>query len=206
MTPDNLVWLAERSGALLLIAALSTGVGTLFSRSRACWAIAAAMFVGLSLLPIGGVSGLTFLYSAVGPLSLATIVNCTVYIGWMFGLIPALARHDVILMAAVVALLGLVLYPAAIGLLPWDPYRLGFHGASLPVALMVIAVVSGAANSIIVPLWIAASAAAWQSGVFLSKNLWDYTIDPLVWIVSLVLLAAAAVRPLIKHRSDRSQP
>jgi len=204
MTPDSFVWFAERGGPLLAIAALGTGVGTLLSRSRACRAIAAAILVGLSLLPIGGVSGLTFLYSVVGPLSLATIVGCTVYIGSMLGLIPALARHNVILMAAVVALLGLVLYPAAIGLLPWDPYRLGFHGALLPIALLIIAVVSGAANSIITPLWIAASAATWQSGVFSSKNLWDYTIDPIVWIASLALVTVAAVRHLIEHQSTGS--
>ena len=205
MAPDSIVWLAERCGSLLVIAALGTGIGTLFSRSRAFRAIAAALLVGLSLVPVGGASGLTFLYSVVGPLSLATIIGCAIYIGSMLGLMPGPPRHNMLFTAVVVAVLGLVLYPAAIGLLPWDPYRMGFHGALLPTALVVIAVAAGAANSIIVPLWIAASAAAWQSGLFISKNLWDYVIDPAIWLASLVLLAGAAVRAIIKHLSHRSQ-
>jgi hypothetical protein len=207
MAPDSIVWLAERSGALLLIAALGTGIGTLFSRSHTWRAIAAPiLLVGLSLVPVGTVSGLTFLYSVVGPLSLATIIGCAVYIGSTLGLIAAPARRDLLFTAVVVAVLGLVLYPASMGLFRWEPYRTGFHGIWLPAALIVIAAAAAAMSSIIVPLWIAASAAAWQSSLFVSKNLWDYVIDPVVWIASLVLLAVAALRPLIEHRSDRSQP
>jgi len=194
MAPDSAVWLAERSGALLLIAALGTGMGTLFSRSRAWRAIAASILVGLSLVPVGTVSGLTFLYSVVGPLSLATIIGCAVYIGSQLRLIPAPARHNLLFATIVVAVLGLVLYPASMGLLRWEPYRLGFHGAWLPAALIAVAAVAAAMRSTIVPLWIAASAAAWQSNLFVSTNLWDYVIDPVVWIASLVLLAVAAVR------------
>ena len=71
---------------------------------------------------------------------------------------------------------------------------MGFHGAWLPAALIAVAAVAAAMRSTIVPLWIAASAAAWQSNLFVSTNLWDYVIDPVVWIASLVLLAVAAVR------------
>ena len=194
MAPDSVVWLAERSGALLLIAALGTGMGTLFSRSRAWRAIATAILVSLSLVPVGTVSGLTFLYSVVGPLSLATIIGCAVYIGSQLRLVPAPARHDLLYTAVVVAVLGLVLYPASMGLLRWEPYRLGFHGPWLPAVLIVVAAVAAAMRSTIVPLWIAASASAWQSSLFVSTNLWDYVIDPVVWIASLVLLAVAAVR------------
>jgi hypothetical protein len=198
MASDCIVWLAERSGAVVLIAAIGILIGALFSRARAYREIAAALTVGLSLVPLGSANGLTFLYSLVGPLSLATIVGCAVYIGSTLGLTPALPRHSVLLTAVVVASLGLVLYPASLGLLPWDPYRMGFHGIWLPAALIVIAVAGAAMSSVIVPLWIASAAAAWQVSLFASRNLWDYLIDPVVWIASLVLLAVAAVRR-IKH-------
>ena len=194
MASDSIVWLAERGGAVLLIAALGIFIGTRFSRARAYRAITAAILVGLSLVPVGSASGLTFLYSVVGPLSLATLVGCAVYIGSTLGLSPAPPRHTVLLTAVLVAILGLVLYPASMGLLPWDPYRMGFYGALLSTALVIIAVAAGAAGLIIVPLWIAASAAAWQLSLFVSRNLWDYVIDPVVWIASFVLLAVAAVR------------
>jgi hypothetical protein len=199
MAPDSIVWLAERSGVVLLIAAFGTLIGALFGRSPVYRAIAAAILVGISLVPFGSASGLTFLYSVVGPLSLATIVGCAVYIGSALGLTPAPPRHTVLLAAVLVAILGLALYPASLGFLPWDPYRMGFHGIWLPAALIVIAAAAAAMSSVVVPLWIAAAAAAWQLSLFASQNLWDYVIDPVVWIASLVLLAVAAVRR-IKHR------
>jgi hypothetical protein len=105
-----------------------------------------------------------------------------------------------LLAAVLMAILGLVLYPASLGLLPWDSYRMGFHGVWLPVALIVIAAAAAAMGSVAVPLWIAAAAAAWQLGLFASSNLWDYVIDPVVWIASLVVLTVAAVRR-IKRRT-----
>jgi hypothetical protein len=202
MASDYIVWLAERSGAVLLIAAFGIVVGAVFSRARASRAIAAAILVGLSLLPLGSVNGLTFFYTVVGPMSLATIVGCAVYIGSTLGLTPAPPRHSVLLAAALVAILGLVLYPASLGLLPGDPYRLGFHGIGLPAALIVIAAVAAATSSALVPLWIAAAAAAWQLSLFASSNLWDYVIDPIVWISSLVVLAVAAVRRITNRLRD----
>lgn len=105
MASDSIVWLAERGGAVLLIAALGIFIGTRFSRVRAYRAITAAILVGLSLVPVGGASGLTFLYSVVGPLSLATLVGCAVYIGSTLGLSPAPPRHTVLLTAVLVAIL-----------------------------------------------------------------------------------------------------
>jgi len=199
MASDSIVWLAEWSGVVLVIAALGMLVGELFSRARVFRAIAAAILLGLSLVPLGSVSGLTFFYSVVGPLSLATIIGCAVYIGSTLGLTPAPPRRSVLLAAVLVAMLGLVLYPASLGLLPWDSYRMGFHGIWLPAALIVIAAAAAATGSVVVPLWIAAAAAAWQLGLFASRNLWDYVIDPMVWIASLVVLVVAVVRR-IKQR------
>jgi len=194
MASDCVVWLAERSGAVLLIAALGILVGGAFSRARVHRVIGATLLVGLSLVPLGGVSGLTFLYSVIGPLSLASLVGCAVYIGPALEVTPAPLRRSVLLAVVLVAMLGLVLYPASLGLLPWDPYRLGFHGLWLPVALIIIAAIGAAMNAVVVPLWIAAAAAAWQVSLFASKNLWDYVIDPVVWIASLVFLVVAAIR------------
>jgi hypothetical protein len=202
MASDCIVWLAERSGAVLLIAAFGIFVGAVFSRARAFRAIAAAILVGLSLLPFGSVNGLTFVYTVVGPMSLATIVGCPVYIGSTLELTPAPPRYSVLLAASLVAILGLVLYPASIGLFPWDPYRLGYHGIWLPAVLIVIAAVAAVTSSALVPLWIAVSAAAWQLSLFASSNLWDYVIDPMVWIASLVVLAVAAMRRITNRLRD----
>jgi hypothetical protein len=201
MAFDTLVWLAERSGVFLLVAAFAIGAGKLLSRSRVGWTVAAALLVLVMLIPLGEANGITFLYSVVGPLSVASIVFCVLLLGWMLSLIPNMAWHDVAFTAAAIVLLGLLLYPGAIGLLPWDPYRLGFHGAALPIVLMTIVGIAAATNSIIVLLWITASTAAWQLGLFHSVNLWDYVIDPVIWLASLVFLTTVALRTRIRLRN-----
>jgi hypothetical protein len=80
---------------------------------------------------------------------------------------------------------------------------MGFHGIWLPAVLIVIAVATASMGSVLVPLWIAAAAAAWQLHLFSSGNLWDYVVDPVIWVASLALLAASAVRR-IKQRPCRS--
>jgi hypothetical protein len=192
---NTLVWLAERSGVFLLVAATALGAGELLSRSRAGWMVTTVLLV-LVLVPFGDVTGITFLYSVVGPLSVASILFCVFFLGWMSSLIPNLAWHDIAFTATVIALLGLLLYPGAIGLLPWDPYRLGFHGAALPIMLIIIAGVAVPMNSVIAPIWITLSAASWQVGLFRSTNLWDYVIDPVVWLAATLFLAGAALRAL----------
>src|SRR5919106_2502266 len=198
--PDNIVWLLERAGALLLIAALGTCMGTLLTRFRGSRAIAASLLVILSLIPIGNVSGFIFIYSVVGPLSTATIIGCIYLMGLMLGFLPPPSRYSMLMVTGLLAVLGLVLYPGAIGLLPWDPYRMGFGGAVLPAVLAVVALAAGAANLIFVSLWIAASAAGWQLELFVSKNLWDYVIDPLAWLASLLVFATAAIRGILQRR------
>jgi hypothetical protein len=89
-------------------------------------------------------------------------------------------------------LMGLMLYPAALGLGTVDPYVLGWRswgvalGLAFPTALL---------------LWqrerfsyvLLASALAWQAGVLESNNAWDYVVDPILWFVSLAILIEGAI-------------
>jgi hypothetical protein len=192
--PDSIVWLFERTGVLLLIIAFGFAIGAAFSRAPPVRLGFAAAIAILSLIPVGGISGFTLVFSVLGPLSVATILGLGLSLGLSLRVFTEAARQDLRAAAAVVAVLGIVLYPGAIGLLPWDTYRLGFQGATLPAALIVIAFAAAAAGLLVVPLWIAVAAIAWQASLFASLNLWDYLIDPLAWLASLVLLVVVTAR------------
>ena len=192
--PDNIVWAFERAGVLLLFVAAGFAIGSAFSRAPAVRLGVAAALTLVSLIPLGGVGGFALLFSVLGPLSVATILGIGILLGLSLGVVPQAVRRDLLALAAVIAALGIVLYPAAIGLLPWDAYQLGFEGAALPAVLIVIALAAAAYGLLVIPLWIAVAAIAWQARLFASLNLWDYLIDPVAWLACLIILVRAAAR------------
>ena len=171
-------------------------------RSDRRWAAAlgAVAAPALSMLPAGDVSIFSFLFSIVGPLSTAGLVALGGTTMWRLGVLPrALARGGV-LAAAVLAGLGMVLYPSALGVSGFDAYRLGYGGPALPVLLCALAGLGALRGAIIMPLWALLAAACWPLRLFGSTNLWDYVIDPLAWTAALVFLAAT-----LPSRIRRSQ-
>jgi hypothetical protein len=194
--PDSIVWVCERAGVLALIFALGFTIGAAFSRAQALRFGVAAAFSVLSLIPFGDIRGFTLVFSLFGPLSVATILGSAIFVGLSLGVLPQSLRRELRAAAAVVAVLGIVLYPAAMGLLPWDAYRLGFQGAMLPAALICIALAAAAFGLFIVPLWISLAAMASQTRLFASLNLWDYLIDPVAWLACLIILILAAAGTL----------
>jgi hypothetical protein len=105
---------------------------------------------------------------------------------------------DVRVALIAVALAGLFLYPAATGLLPMDPYRLGYRPAAMLIALAALAVWAWAAGrraAAVLPLL---AVAAFDFRIMESSNLWDYLIDPFVTLCAWAWVVAATVRRIRK--------
>ena len=91
---------------------------------------------------------------------------------------------------------GVWLYPSAVGLGPLDPYRLGYATPWFVLGLLVLAA-AGLCGLRPVTLGLSLAVLAWALGVYESRNLWDYLVDPPVaaWgLGALVLRGAAALR------------
>ena len=88
---------------------------------------------------------------------------------------------------------GLVLYPAALGWGPWDPYGWGWHFSALFAVMGLLGaglIFRGQRLG-----WVLLVAiAAWHLRVLESPNYWDYLVDPLYFVLSLSLLAAKKLR------------
>ena len=96
------------------------------------------------------------------------------------------------------ALTGLLLYPMALGLGPFDPYSLGFSGLGfsapwLPLLLAAAATAAwwrglrATAVVLLAVFW------GWLLGVGESQNLWNYLLDAWLWLFALAWLPYSLV-------------
>lgn len=106
--------------------------------------------------------------------------------------VPNINRREKRAVFAVVAVSALFLYPLALGLGNWDPYRLGWGSPGMVLGLLVIAVAGWVARLRLLPISIAFALLAWTAGLLESTNLWDYLIDP--WLAAIA--SAAGLRAL----------
>ena len=91
-------------------------------------------------------------------------------------------------LAGVVAAAAVVLYPLALGIGNWDPYRLGWPGNAAPllIALLLLCCVCLLRFGLwLLPALVALAALGWSAGLLESTNLWDYLLDP--WLALLCL-------------------
>ena len=101
---------------------------------------------------------------------------------------------------------GLVLYPGIVGMFNYDAYSLGYRGILLPAAFGVVLIFA-----ILQRYWVTAAAMAFGIIAFIlelgrSRNLWDYLLDPLAVILSLIAIISILALPLSKAPAAGSEP
>ncbi|HML29595.1 MAG TPA: hypothetical protein PKE16_12300 [Hyphomicrobium sp.] len=83
----------------------------------------------------------------------------------------------------VLAVAGLALYPAATGFLNADPYVIGYSGYLLPAAVTLVIAYALWRTYFITALALNIAIAAFLLDAGTSRNLWDYLMDPVAWII-----------------------
>lgn len=147
----------------------------------------------LGLLPVGDIPLYYYIRGAVGDLSITSQM-----------IILALAMHRLTGIKLVddessrtlhkaIPIAGLLLYPAALGLFAFDSYRPGFEGLALPILFSLFAMWAWWRQQLFLACVLAT--ALLMTGIMESGNLWDYVIDPLIFITySTQWLAGMAKR------------
>jgi hypothetical protein len=135
----------------------------------------------LVLAPFGELSGAAYVRGAVGDLSVTTLVMlmCVHFRR------PGETRHSRTGVLVFVAVAALVLYPMALGVGMFDPYRLGYGSPWLVAGVIAMALAAWLARSDLLALVIGLATLAWSFRWYESTNLWDYLIDPLVSFYAL---------------------
>jgi len=188
---------------LALAAAAACAAAPLSGRKRAALAILAAI---LALAPLGDLPPAAYLRGATGDLSITTVLLLLRFVlGRQFGWSPMEARERLALQTLISAS-ALALYPLALGLGLFDPYRLGFGSPWLAGAVSLAALAAWRARMPFAALCAALALLAWAGGWYESANLWDYLLDPLLaaWAMGALALRGAK-RLLARARVESSR-
>ncbi len=100
---------------------------------------------------------------------------------------------------------GMILYPAALGFLNTDVYSFGFH-TRLNWCVLAVSVVAMLCRHRVLGLCLAFSVLAHLLTLHESCNLWDYIIDPWLWIAATVSMFAGIVRRLLRVKPEKDVP
>jgi hypothetical protein len=166
---------------MLLMLCLIGKVSAFQSWPSAIRLIIVAFALGMTWLPIGALDLTARILPYSGFLSLASLwllASCAIH---NLAQKSLLSERDRSLFMASVAILGLTLYPTALGLGQYDLYALGFSGIVLPIGLSSVALLVWHTMHRTLALLLLATLWAWLLNMGESQNLWDYLIDP--WIV-----------------------
>ena len=154
----------------------------------------AAVFV-LMLIPFGGMPLAAYVRGMIGDLSVTTLVLlwCALLQPWLKQLSQPnkQSRHTLLIL---IALAALILYPMALGVGAFDPYRLGYSNPLFVAVLLLIAVIAWFSKFYLIALCIALATLAWAMGWYESDNLWDYLLDPWVAIYALAAVVSRVAR------------
>ena len=99
-------------------------------------------------------------------------------------ILPRFDHSEKISVLAAVLVAAAFLYPMALGLGNWDPYRLGWGQAGMWIGLLLLVLVCWLSGLRLLPTLIAMALLAWTAGLLESGNLWDYLLDPWLVLVS----------------------
>ncbi|MDP2804651.1 MAG: hypothetical protein Q8O24_01800 [Gallionellaceae bacterium] len=149
-------------------------------------------------LPLGGLSIAELLRGISGDLSIASLVLLSAGLCRM--LLPSPAGRGIegdgsctSGLQIFIFFSALALYPFALGLGMFDPYRLGFGNVWFVAALLLIALVAWLKQFTLVALSVSLAVLAWSVGWYESSNLWDYLLDPWGAIYAMVVLVKNGV-------------
>jgi hypothetical protein len=161
-----------------------------------------AVFV-MTLVPYSTLPIAAYIRGATGDLSITTLILlwCALLKPWLNdGTIDERLRQSLLILVAFAAM---VLYPLALGFGTFDPYRLGYGNPLFVAVLLLFSLAAWFMEYALVSLCIALATLAWTAGWYESDNLWDYLLDPFVFIYALCGIATTAARKLTDRRQAK---
>ena len=173
----DMTGLASSTIAMTAAAILLPGVARL---QRTYFALLLCAIAAMTLIPFGALPPAAYLRGVIGDLSITSLVLLIMAVlrplfGWRSP--DAQSRFT---FQILIALAALGLYPLALGIGLFDPYRMGYGNLWLVSALLLAALAACFRRLPVVALCIAMAVFAWGVGWYESNNLWDYLLDPLL--------------------------
>ena len=163
-------------------------------------ALLISTLVIIVLIPFHGLPLAAYLRGGIGDLSITSLILLTLTIlRSLSGCTLADIRPNN-LMLSLIVLAALGLYPMALGLGYFDPYRLGYGNVGFIGGLLLITLVAYYYQQTLLALTLTFTVLAWNIGWYESTNLWDYLLDPLLAIYAIGALLKQGVQFSLRLR------
>ena len=184
---------------LLIVAAGGVFIGLQFIRPLRWLSVSCLILLSVTI-PVAGSNTWLWINGAVGELSIVSLLFLTGFVlrslvGW--NLIESQTRVYVYFL---ILLTGSMLYPATLGLSQFDPYSLGY-GLDLSLLLLSLSILYWIFKQYQIAIILLLVVAAGEAGLLSSLNTWDYLVDPLLWILSPVILIIMFVGSLRRSKT-----
>ncbi len=160
-----------------------------------------------TLVPIG--TGLSLAHYARGltdELSIVTLLWLLACVGCSFGWLPRWSQAHAWQLWSVFALLGVALYPAAMGVGMVDSYGWGYAPRWLIGLVGLLTLGLLLLGNLLGVVLLTLASMAFMLGIKASDNYWDYLLDPFVVLYCLGALVAQLVVGLLTLRRRLAGP
>ena len=184
-----------------LDSALLSSMVVLWIGSRYKWqstrmAIGVAIASLAMLIPVHGLSLFMYVWSIISDLSLTSKTYLVAWLLYRLGGPVVMDMKEVGKVMRGVTIIGLLFYPLSLGLSSFDPYSTGYS-ASILIVLTVVLLVYGMRKgylvlsaSMLLALW------AYLLGLMESDNLFDYLLDPMLFLYAAGFTCVTLLRNL----------
>jgi hypothetical protein len=184
-----------------LDSALLSSMVVLWIGSRYKWqstrmAIGVAIASLAMLIPVHGLSLFMYVWSIISDLSLTSKTYLVAWLLYRLGGPVVMDMKEVGKVMRGITIIGLLFYPLSLGLSSFDPYSTGYS-ASILIVLTVVLLVYGMRKgylvlsaSMLLALW------AYLLGLMESDNLFDYLLDPMLFLYAAGFTCVTLLRNL----------
>lgn len=157
----------------------------------------------LTIVPVDGLSLADYARSLTDDLSITSLLWLAWCAGARIGGGRAMSERQHLQLALCFSSLALLLYPAAMGLSMFDPYRLGYAPSYLLGFVFAINIALWLVRNYFGAALLTAGTAVFMLDFWSPDNFWDYLIDPLLGLYCLSVVSWYSLRRIWRNLKER---
>jgi len=157
----------------------------------------------LAIVPVDGLSLAEYAHSLTNDLSITSLLWLTWCAGTRISGAGAMSERQHLQLALCFSSLALLLYPAAMGLSMFDPYRLGYAPSYLLVFVFAISIALWLVRNYFGAALLTAATAVFMLDFRSPDNFWDYLIDPLLGLYCLSVVGRYGLPRIWRNLNER---
>ena len=166
-------------------------------KSRQSRVAALAVIFICAFIPLNGTTSIEYLRGVFGNLSMITSILLAEKLYRIIMPNTLTAFKDRYTLNYLIVLAGLLLYPFNLGLTLYDPYQYGYHPLFFGLVLLGIALLSWWKTKYFTLIVLLFAVGCYSFSLGESKNLWDYLIDPLLFLYTFFWCTLQLLKKLV---------